>query len=115
MFFMSRTEQDVSDDNQRSLKCYSIARQKLNVYLETLQNESEKLFSNFIRYTKENNEEIRGFSETVQAYYYDVLHMNCDFHDRNTRSSLTQRFKKLMKRYVRDTSNNQARLDDFMF
>ena len=112
---MSRDERDFSDDVELSLKRYSVARQKASLYSKTLQNESEKLFSHFVRYIKENNGEPRGFSETVQAFYYDVLNMDCDFHDRTIRSSLTRRFRKLMKKYARDDSTEQAKLDGFMF
>ena len=115
MSFMSRDENDFADDAQLSLKRYSISRQKVNLDLETLQNESEKLFFHFIRYAKENDGESRGFSETVQGFYYDVLNLNCDFRDRTIRSSLTKRFKKLMKKYVRDNSTEQAKLDGFIF
>jgi hypothetical protein len=115
MFFMSRYGQDFSDDVQLALKRYSIARQKASLYIETLQNESERLFSHFVRYAKENTGEPRGFSETLQAFYYNILNMECDSHDRAIRSSLTKRFKKLMKRHIRDNSNNQVKLEEFLF
>lgn len=112
---MPKNEADYTDNIQLSLKRYSISRQKANLYLETLQNESKKLFSHFIKYVKENNGEPHGFSETVQAFYYDVLNMNCDFHDRTIRSSLTKRFRKLMKKYAEDDSTEQIKLDGFIF
>ncbi len=111
---MSRYEQDFSDDVQLSLKRYSVARQKANLYRKAIQNESEGLFSHFMRYAKEYSGELCGFSETVQAFYHDVLNLNCDFHDRTIRSSLTKRFRKLMKRHIRDNSTDQVNLDDYL-
>ena len=112
---MSRDDQNFSDDVRLSLKRYSVAKQRANLYLQKLRNESERLFFHFIRYTKENNGEPRGFSETVQAFYYDVLNLNCDCHDRTIRSSLTKRFRKLVNKYTRDDSTEQAKLDGFIF
>lgn len=97
-----------------SLKRYSDAKTKAGLYQQRLCDEAEKLFSHFIRYAQENNEEPRGFSSTVEAFYYDVLNMDCDFHDRTIRSSLTKRFRKLMKRHIKDNSTDQVKLDDFM-
>jgi hypothetical protein len=111
---MSRDERAFSDDVQLLLKRYSVAKQKANLYIETLRNESEKLFSHFIRYVKENNGEPRGFPEAVQAFYYDVLNLDCDSHDRALRSLLTRRFRNIMKRYGKDDSKNQVKLDEFM-
>lgn len=111
---MSRDEQDLQNNIQTSLKSYSIAQQKVSLYYKILQNESERLFSYFVGYVKENNGEPRSFSETIRAFYYDVLNMDYDFHDRTIRSSLTKRFRKLLKRHTRDNSRNQVKLDDFL-
>lgn len=81
----------------------------------TVKDESENLFSHFIRYTKEKNGETSGFSKTVQAFYNDVLNMECDSNDRAIRSSLTKRFRKLMKRHSRDDPKYQIPLDEFLF
>ena len=111
---MSRCELDSSGDTRLSLERYSIARQKAGLYLEMVRNESERLFSHFIEYVKENYEETHGFSETVQAFYSDVLKMNCDVRDRAVRSSLTNRFRRLMKRCNKHNSIDQVKLDDFL-
>lgn len=99
---------------RESLKLYSEAKTKAGLYQQRLCDEAEKLFSHFIRYAKENAGEPRGFSNTVEAFYYDVLNMTCDFHDRTIRSSLTKRFKKLMKKSIGNNSDDQVKLDDFM-
>lgn len=112
---MSRDEQDFSIENiQLSLKRYLDAKQKAGFYQKALQDESENLFSHFVKYAKEHDEEPCGFSEKIDGFYYEILNMSCDIHDRAIRTSLTRRFKKLMKRYVKDNSRNQVKLDEFM-
>lgn len=112
---MSRDELDFPEDVRLSLKRYSIAKHEVNLYIQTLQIESERLFSHFIKYAQEQCENSRGFSEIIEGFYSEILDMKCDLKDRALRTSLTKRFKKLMKRHLRDNSKYQIQLDEFLF
>jgi hypothetical protein len=85
------------------------------LYLKRLSDETEVLFSYFIKYAREENTtQPHSFSELVENFYYEILNMECSGKDKVIRASLTKRFKKLMKKHIIDDPRHQIRLDEYL-
>jgi hypothetical protein len=98
-----------------SLEKYADARMKADMYLERLSNETEVLFSHFIKYAREENTiQPRRFSELAENFYCEILNMECNGKDRVIRASLTKRFKRLMKKHVINDPRHQISLDEYL-
>jgi len=98
-----------------SLKNYADAKIKADLYLKRLSDETEVLFSHFIKYAKEENTiQPRRFSELIENFYYEILNMECNGKDKVIRASLTRRFKKLMKKRIIQDPRHQISLDEYL-
>lgn len=115
-YFVTEKSQDTSSRSAyESLKNYADAKMKAGLYLKRLSDETEVLFSHFIKYAREENTvQPRRFSELVENFYYEILNMECNGKDKVIRASLTKRFKKLMKKHVIDDPRHQISLDEYM-
>jgi len=113
-YYITEKNQDTPRSAYESLKNYSDAKVKADLYLKRLSGEAEVLFSHFIKYAKkENTIQPRRFSELIENFYYEVLNMECNGKDKVIRASLTRRFKKLMKKHIADDPKYQVKLDEF--
>jgi hypothetical protein len=114
-YYVTEENQEALSSAHDSLKNYTDAKIKSDLYLKRLSDETEVLFSHFIKYArKENTTQPHSFSELVENFYYEILNMECNGKDKVIRASLTKRFKKLMKKHIIDDPKHQIRLDDFM-
>jgi len=78
-----------------------------------LDSETERLYSCFRDYVKSRRgEQIQNVSEILAEFYSEVLGLNGD--DRAVKSSLTRRFKRLMRKYNSSDPRYQKTLDDFI-
>ena len=114
-YVTEKNQETLSKGAHESLKNYADAKMKADLYLKRLSEETEVLFSQFIKYAKEENTtQPHGFSELVENFYYEILNMECSGKDKVIRASLTRRFKKLMKKHVIDDPRHQIRLDEYL-
>jgi hypothetical protein len=98
-----------------SVKRYSDAMLKAESYHRRLYDEAENLFPYFVKYAKaEQKEKQTNLPSIIDNFYYEVLGLSCDSSDKSIRSSLTRRFKKLMRKHVSDDPRYQIRLDKFI-
>lgn len=97
---------------KNSLHRYIEARSRSRLSSEILDSETEKLYSCFRDYVKSRkSEEVQGFSEVLAEFYSEVLGLNCE--NKDIKSSLTKRFKKLVRKYNVNDPQYQRTLDDF--
>jgi hypothetical protein len=114
-YVTQESEESISRGAHESLRNYADAKVKADLYLKRLSDETEVLFSHFIKYAKEeNNAQPRGFSELVDSFYYEILNMECNGKDKVIRASLTRRFRKLMKKHIVNDPRHQIRLDEYL-
>jgi hypothetical protein len=114
-YYITEKSRDTSRSAYESLKNYTDAKMKADLYLKRLSDETEVLFSHFIKYAREENTiQPRGFSELVENFYYEILNMECNGKDKVIRASLTRRFKKLMKKRIIQDSRHQISLDEYL-
>jgi hypothetical protein len=112
-YYATQDNENFSRSAHESLMSYADAKVKADLYLKRLSDETEVLFSHFIKYAREeNNRQAHGFTELVNNFYYEILNMECNGKDKVIRASLTRRFKKLMKKHIVNDPKYQTRLDD---
>ena len=113
-YYVTEKKQELSGAH-KSLENYSDAKIKADLYLKRLSDETEVLFSHFIKYARaENATQPRNFSEMVEGFYYEILNMECNGEDKVIRASLTKRFRKLMKKHIISDSRHQIKLDEYL-
>jgi len=114
-YYVTERKQETLSSAHESLKNYADAKTKVDLYLKRLSDETNVLFSHFIKYArKENTAQSHSFSELLENFYCEILNMECDGEDKVIRASLTKRFKKLMKKRIVSDSKHQNRLDDYL-
>lgn len=114
-YYVTEKNQETLSSAHESLKNYADAKTKADLYLKRLSDETEVLFSHFIKYArKENTIQPHNFSELVENFYCEILNMECNGEDRVIRASLTKRFKKLMKKHIVSDPKHQIRLDEYL-
>ena len=90
------------------------ARYKSRVSSEVLDFEAERLYFHFRDYVKSRKgEQAQSLSEVLAEFYSELGFDGVD--SRGVRSSLTRRFKKLIRKYSASDSENQKKLDEFIF
>lgn len=98
-----------------SLKRYVDAKLKVETYQKRLYEEAENMFPHFIKYARAEQEEKQtNLPSIMDNFYCEVLGLSCGPQDRLVRSSLTRRFKKLMKNHISYNPRYQKKLDGFM-
>lgn len=113
-YYVTEKNQETPSSAHESLKNYADAKMKADLYLKRLSDETEVLFSHFIKYVrKENILQPRSFSELTENFYCEILSMECNGENRVIRASLTKRFKKLMKKHIISDPKHQIKLDEF--
>jgi hypothetical protein len=114
-YYVTERKQETLSSAHESLKNYADAKTKVDLYLKRLSDETNVLFSHFIKYARrENIAQSRSFSELIENFYCEILNMECDGEDKVIRASLTKRFRKLMKKRIVSDSKHQNRLDDYL-
>jgi len=90
------------------------ARRRSSLSREVLDSEAKKLFFYFREYVQsKKDEQVQSFTDVLAEFYSDV---GLDGNDsRGIKSSLTRRFKKMLRRYNAGSSENQRKLDEFYF
>ena len=98
-----------------SVKAYVEASRRASLSRGVLDSEAEKLYHCFRDYVKSMNcEQVqKSFSDFLAEFYSEVLGLD-DKESRGIRSSLTRRFKKMIKKYNAGDSGNQRKLDEFL-
>ena len=75
--------------------------------------EVEKLYPYFREYVKSRKDEgVQSFSEVLAEFYSEVLELNDE--DKAVKSSITRRFKKLVKKHNVSDPRYQKTLDNFI-
>ncbi len=98
-----------------SIKRYADAMVKVGYYHKRLFDEAEKMFPYFVKYAKaEQQEKQNSLPSIIDNFYFEVLGLSCDSQDKSVRTSLTRRFKKLLKKHVIDDPKYQIKLDEFL-
>ena len=101
-------------DVRASVKAYVKARRRASLSRSVLDAEAEKLYHCFRDYVKSRKcEQAHSFSDVLAGFYSEVLGLD-DKESRRTRSSLTTRFKSMMRKYNIGDSGNQRKLDEFL-
>jgi len=115
-YYVTEKKQEASlRGAHESLKNYYDIKMKADLYLKRLSDETEVLFSYFVKYAREENAtQPRSFSELVENFYYEILSMECNCEDKVIRASLTRKFRKLMKKHIINDSKHQIRLDEYL-
>ena len=114
-YYVTEKNRETRPSAHESLRNYTDAKMKADLYLKRLSDETEVLFSHFVKYAREENTaQSRSFSELIENFYYEILNMECNGEDKVIRASLTKRFKKLMKKHIVSDSKHQIRLDEYL-
>ena len=114
-YYITERKQETLSSAHESLKNYADAKTKVDLYLKRLSDETNVLFSHFIRYARnENASQTHRFSELVENFYCEILNMDCNGEDKVIRASLTKRFRKLMKNHIIGDSKHQIKLDEYL-
>ena len=97
------------------LRRYVEAKRKSSLSRDVSDSEAEKLFSYFQEYVRSRrDEEVQSFADVLDGFY-SVLGLGSDIENRNIRSSLTKRFKRLVRKYNASDSGSQRKLDEFYY
>jgi len=103
-----------SSDVKTSVKAYVEARLRSGLSREVLDSEAKRLFSYFREYAQsKKGEQVQSFTGVLAEFYSEVGLDGID--SKGIRSSLTRRFKKMIRRYNAGNSENQRKLDEFYF
>jgi hypothetical protein len=114
-YVTEKRQETPSRSAHEALKNYYDLKMKADLYFKRLSDETEVLFSHFVKYAREENaKRSRNFSELVESFYYEILNMECNENDKVVRASLTKKFKRLMKKHITNDSKNQIKLDDYL-
>jgi len=104
-----------SKELHESIKRYADAKLKADSYQKKIYDEAENLFLYFVKYAKaEQQEKQNRLPSIIDNFYFEVLGLSCDSQDKSVRTSLTRRFKKLLKKHVIDDPKYQIKLDEFL-
>jgi hypothetical protein len=99
-----------------SIKRYTDAKMKAESYNKRLYEEAEAMFPYFVKYAKaEQQEKQKDLPSIIDNFYFEVLGLSCDSQDKFVRSSLTRKFKRLLKKHVIDDPRYQKKLDGFLY
>jgi hypothetical protein len=91
------------------------ASHKSSISREILDSEAKKLYKCLVVYAKSYRDEgITDFSIILDSFYSDVLDLDPKLSSRGIKSSLTRRFKRLMRKNRVDDPKCQKTLDDFI-
>jgi len=76
---------------------YVEARRRSSLSREVLDSEAKKLFSYFLEYVQSRKgEQVQSFADLLEEFYSEVLGLD-GIERRGIRSSLTRRFKKMLR------------------
>ena len=100
---------------RESIKRYTDAKIKAESYYKRLYEEAETIFPHFVRYAKaEQQDKQKDLPSIMDDFYFEVLGLSCDSQDKFVRSSLTRKFKRLLKKQVVDDPRYQKKLDGYL-
>lgn len=98
-----------------SIKRYTDAKMKAESYNKKLYEEAEVMFPYLVKYAKaEQQEKQEGLPLIIDNFYFEILGLPCDSQDSFVRSSLTRKFKRLLKKHIIDDARYQKKLDGYL-
>ena len=103
-----------SQELRESVQRYVSTRRQVIRSLEALDQEADFLFSNLRSYVRTKREEgVTDFRSILESYYSEVLDIE-RYGDRSVKSSLTRRFKGLVRKHSPSDPKYQKQLDTFV-